>query len=141
MLFAKDTTPKPQFEYWFEGQGQELLFGNNKYTHVMDKHVHMGCKVRGNCCWKHFGQYFTLLDFRDNSKESQQANPLWKVQTLLDKLNKQASSMWLPGKFVNIEEQTIDFQGSSSLKIRILYKHKGNGFHKKHWGGGHKPIF
>ncbi len=94
----------------------------------MDKHVRKGHKVSGKHCWKHFWQCFTLSDFRDNQKESQQANLLWKVQTLLDKLNQQASRMWLPGKFVDINEQTIGFQGSLGLKIRILYKRKGNGF-------------
>jgi hypothetical protein len=94
----------------------------------MDKHVRKGHKVSGKHCWKHFRRYFTLLDFRDNLKKSQQANLLWKVQTLLDKLNEQLSPMWLPGKFVAINEQTIGFQGSSGLKIRISYKREGNGF-------------
>jgi hypothetical protein len=78
----------------------------------MDKHVCMDSRVRGNHCWKHFWQYFTLLNFHDNSRASQQANLLQKVQTLLDKLNKQANGMWLPGMFTNIDEQTIGFQGS-----------------------------
>ena len=94
----------------------------------MDKHMRKGPKVSRRSCWKHSQQYYTLLDFRDNSKKSQQAIPLWKGQTILDNLNMQASCMWLPGKFVNFEEQTVGFQGSSSLKIRILYKRKGNGF-------------
>jgi hypothetical protein len=70
-----------------------------------------------------------LSNFHDNPKESQQANLLWKVQTLLDKLNKQASHMWLPGNFFATDEQTISFQGSLGHKIRILYKREGNGFH------------
>ena len=57
-----------------------------------------------------------------------EANPLWKVQTLIDKLNEQASRMWLPGKFVAINEQTIGFQGALGLKVRITYKREGDGF-------------
>ncbi len=94
----------------------------------MDKHMRKGPKVSRRSCWKHSQQYFTLLDFRDSPKKSQQANPLWKVQSLLNKLNKQASCIWLPGKFLAVTEQMIGYQGSLGLKIRISYKRKGNGF-------------
>jgi hypothetical protein len=36
--------------------------------------------------------------------------------------------MWVPGKFVAIDEQTIGFQGLSGLKVRITYKREGDGF-------------
>ncbi len=130
LLLANGLTPMPQFEYLFEGQESEPLFGNDKSARAMDKHVGH-CKnhrASSKHCWKHFQRYFTLSDFCENPKESQQANPLWKVQTLIDELNKQASRMWVPGKFVAIDKQTINFQGSLGLKVRITYKGEGNGF-------------
>jgi hypothetical protein len=36
--------------------------------------------------------------------------------------------MWIPGKWVAIDEQTIGFQGASSMKLRISYKREGYGF-------------
>ncbi len=50
LLFANGLALKPQFEYWFEGQEQELLFGNDKYPRAMDKHVRKGHKVSKNYC-------------------------------------------------------------------------------------------
>jgi hypothetical protein len=53
---------------------------------------------------------------------------LWKVCELLDKLNRQAKDMWVPGKWVAINEQTLGFQGASGMKLRISYKKEGDGF-------------
>ncbi len=39
LLLANGLTPKPQFEYWFEGQEREQLFSNDKFARAMDKHV------------------------------------------------------------------------------------------------------
>ena len=78
--------------------------------------------------WKHFCQYFTVANYRDSPKEKQKANPMWKVQELLDELNKQAKDLWVPRKFVAIDEQTIGFKGASGMKLRISYKRKGDGF-------------
>ena len=36
--------------------------------------------------------------------------------------------MWVPGKFLAIDEQTIGFQGTSGMKLRISYKREGDGF-------------
>jgi hypothetical protein len=79
-------------------------------------------------CWKHFRWNFTVANYHESPKEKQKANPLWKVQELLDELNKQAKDMWVPGKFVAIDEQTIGFQGASGMKLRISYKCEGGGF-------------
>ncbi len=73
-----------------------------------------------------FHRYFTMANYCDNPKQKQQENPLWKVQELLDKLNKQAKDMWLPGKWVAINK--LGFQGAYSMKIRISYKIEGDGF-------------
>jgi hypothetical protein len=69
-----------------------------------------------------------VADYRDNPKEKQKTDPLWKVRMLIDELNKQAKDMWIPGKWVAIDEQTIGFQGASSMKLRISYKREGDGF-------------
>ena len=66
--------------------------------------------------------------FLGSSKEKQKNDPLWKVPELLDELNKQAKDMWVPGKWVAIDEQTIGFQGASGMKLRIFYKREGDGF-------------
>jgi hypothetical protein len=36
--------------------------------------------------------------------------------------------MWVPGKWVAIDEQPIGFQGASGMKLRISYKREGDGF-------------
>jgi hypothetical protein len=128
LLFANGLTPKPQFEYWFEGQGGEPLFGNDKYARVMDKHLRRATRsarsVSGNTsgdtspCWN------SVTIQRRVSKQI----CCGRFVHFLTELNKQASRMWLPGKFFAINKQTIGFQGSSGLKIRISYKRKGNGF-------------
>ncbi len=48
LLFTNGLTLEPQFEYWFEGQERERLFGNNKkYSCAMDEHVCKGHKGQG----------------------------------------------------------------------------------------------
>jgi hypothetical protein len=69
-----------------------------------------------------------VADYRENPKEKQKTDPLWKVRMLIDELNKQSKDMWIPGKWVAIDEQTIGFQGASSMKLRISYKREGDGF-------------
>jgi hypothetical protein len=69
-----------------------------------------------------------MFDFRRNIKQETAKNPLFKVQHLLDELNENAAKKWIPGKWLAIDEQTLGFQGRSGLKLRILYKSKGNGF-------------
>jgi hypothetical protein len=39
-----------------------------------------------------------MFDFREDAKKETAKNPLWKVQHLLDELNKNAAKMWIPGK-------------------------------------------
>jgi hypothetical protein len=36
--------------------------------------------------------------------------------------------MWIPGKWLSIDEQTLGFQGRSGIKLRISYKKEGDGF-------------
>jgi hypothetical protein len=129
LLFANGLLPRPRFEYWFETQDCKPLFVNDKFCKAMDKHVQStGYKVSGKRQWKHFRRYFTMADYRDHPKWKQQENSLWKVQEFIDKMNKQAKDMWLPGKFVAINDQTIRFQGKSGMKLQILYKREGGGF-------------
>jgi hypothetical protein len=78
--------------------------------------------------WKHFHRYFTMQDYRENMREQQRKNLLWKIQPLIDELNKQAKDMWVPGIFVAIDKQTNGFQGQSGMKLRISYKREGDGF-------------
>ena len=69
-----------------------------------------------------------MSDYRDSPSEKQKANPLWKVRELINELNKQCKDMWIPGKWVAIDEQTIGFQGALLMKLQISYKQEGDGF-------------
>jgi len=69
-----------------------------------------------------------MFDFQEDAKKETKKNPLWNVQHLLDKLNDNASMMWIPGKWLSIDEQTLGFQGRSGLKLQISYKKEGGGF-------------
>ncbi len=64
----------------------------------------------------------TLTDCHKDPVLEKAKNSLWKVQSLLDKLNYQAQKMRFPGKFVAIDKQTIAFKGQLKLKLRISYK-------------------
>ncbi len=69
-----------------------------------------------------------MVDCPDGPKAQQRAFPLWKVRVLVDHLNKQAKDMWVPGKWVAIDEQTIGFKGALGMKLHISYKREGDGF-------------
>jgi hypothetical protein len=93
-LFANGLTPKPQFNYWFSSQDEEPLFGRNMISKALYwMNFAMGKTVKASQCWKHFCRYFTLQDYWENPRQQQRLNPLWKVQRLIDKLNKQAKDM------------------------------------------------
>ena len=129
VLFANGLTPKPQFDFWFCTQEEEPLFGSNMISKALArKNLATGNTIKASRRWKHFRRYFTMQDYRENPREQQRKNPLWKVQRLIDELNKQAKDMWVPGIFVAIDEQTIGFQGQSGRKLRISYKREGDGF-------------
>ena len=129
VLFANGLTPKPQFDFWFCTQEEEPLFGSNMISKALArKNLATGNTIKASRRWKHFRRYFTMQDYRENPREQQRKNPLWKVQHLIDELNKQAKDMWVPGIFVAIDEQTIGFQGQSGMKLRISYKREGDGF-------------
>ena len=68
-----------------------------------------------------------MYDFRI-SKEAAAKDPLFKIRSLLQWLNRQSMKMWVPGKNLSADEQTIAFKGNSSLKLRITYKKEGDGF-------------
>jgi hypothetical protein len=129
VLFANGLTPKPQFEYWFCSEDKEPLLGSDLISNALAKRNAATCKtIKAARRWRHFRRYFTVADYRDSPREKQKVNPLWKVQELLDELNKQAKDMWVPGKWVAIDEQTLGFQGASGMKLRISYKREGDGF-------------
>jgi hypothetical protein len=127
VLFTNGLSPKPQFEYRFCSEDREPLLGSNLISHALRKrNSATGKTIKAARRWRHFRRYFTVTDYRDSPKDKQRVNPLWKVQELLDELNKQAKDMWVPGKFVAIDEQTIGFQGASGMKMRIAYKREGD---------------
>jgi hypothetical protein len=109
ILFANGLTPKPQFEYWFCLEDKEPLFWSNLVTNtLLWKNTSTGKTIKMARHWRHFSRYFTVANYNDSPKEKQKPNPLWKVRELLGKLNKQAKDIWVPGKFVAIDKQTLD---------------------------------
>ena len=128
LLFANGISPKPTMELWFKTTTEHRLFGNDFIAAAMDKQMQDGKKVPGIRRWKHFRRFMCVYDFRVNANTKKEKNPLWKVQSLLTELNHQAKKMWLTGKWVSIDEQTLGFKGKSAIKICISYKREGNGF-------------
>jgi hypothetical protein len=84
--------------------------------------------IRGISCWKHFRCFMCMFDFREDAKKETAKNLLWKVQRFLDELNDNAAKMWMPGKWLSINEQMLGFQRWSGIKLQILYKNKDDGF-------------
>ena len=129
VLFANGLAPKPQVETWFQPTSVQPLMGNDLISREMCKrNFATKTTVSGLRRWKHFRRYLTFSNYQDNPKEKQKEDPLWKIRKLVDHLNKQCKDMWVPGKFLAIDEQTIGFQGASGMKLRISYKREGDGF-------------
>ena len=56
------------------------------------------------------------------------AQPLRKCEPLLSHVRRRAVELWVAGRKVSLDEQTIGFQGKSKYKMRIRYKRTGDGF-------------
>ena len=96
LLFVNGLTPRPRVNMWFE---RHPIFGNNFIAGAMNRQLPQGrWAVRGIRRWKHFRRFMCMFDFREDAKKETAKNPLWKVQHLLDELNKNAAKMWIPGK-------------------------------------------
>ncbi len=127
LLFVNGLAPRPSITMWFEHHN---IFGNEFIAKAMDKLMSRGeWRIRGIRRWKHFQHFMCMFDFvREDAKKETAKNPLWKVQRFLDKLNDNAAKMWIPGKRLSIDEQTLGFQGRSGIKLLISYKNEGDGF-------------
>ena len=126
LLFVNGLTPRPRVNMWFE---RHPIFGNTVIAGAMNRQLPQGWwAVGGIRRWKHFRRFMCMFDFREDAKKEMAKNPLWRVQHLLDELNENAAKMWIPGKWLSIDEQTLGFQGRSGIKLRISYKKEGDGF-------------
>jgi hypothetical protein len=128
LLFANGLAPKPDFTKWFETAVSDELLGNDFIAPLMNKKLAGGGFIPGIRRWKHFRRFLCLYDFRLVTKRSAAKDPLYKVRLLLRHLNKQSMAMWITGKHLSVDEQTIGFKGSSSMSLRISYKKEGDGF-------------
>ena len=128
LLFANGLSPKPDITKWFEICGEDPLLGSDFIAPLMNKKLPRSGVVPGIRRWKHFRRFLCFYDFQMVTRQSVEADPLWKVRLLLKTLNKQSMAMWIPGKHVSVDEQTIAFKGKSSMKLRISYKKEGDGF-------------
>jgi hypothetical protein len=63
-----------------------------------------------------------------HSRDVNMHDPMWKVCLLLKQLNKQSQKMWVTGKHILVDEQTVGFKGRSSMALDISYKKEGDGF-------------
>ena len=61
-------------------------------------------------------------------KKLHKNDPLWKVATILDELQKNSQRCWLPGKWLAIDKQTIGFKGAHGLALYIAHKREGDGY-------------
>ena len=126
LLFVNGLCPRPRIKMWFE---PHPIFGNNFIAGAMHKPRTGGRRaLHGMRRWAQFRRFMCMFDFRQDARKETAKNPLWKVQLLLDELNKNGQKMWIPGKWVSIDEQTLGFQGCSGIKLRISYKKEGDGF-------------
>ncbi len=128
VLFANGLSPKPDFLKWFDSTGSDPLLGNNFIAPLMNKKMQGGGMVPGVRRWKHFRRFLCLYDSRSVNKRQVDSDPLWKVRLFLRHLNNNSKSMWVTGKNLSVDEQTIAFKGRSSMKLRISYKKEGDGF-------------
>jgi hypothetical protein len=129
VLFANGLTPKPIFDLWFSPLRTQPLLGSDMMTNALRRTNKVtGKKITAGRRYWHFRRYLSFADYRANPKEEQKKNPLWKVERLLAHLNKRCQDMWIPGKWVAIDEQTLGFQGASGMKLRISYKREGDLF-------------
>ena len=128
LLFANGLSPKPDITKWFETSAVDPFLGSDFIAPLMNKKLPGRGVVPGIRRWKHFRRFLCFYDPRIATKQSAEADPLWKVRLLLKVLNKQSTEMWIPGKHVSVDEQTIAFKGRSSMKLRISYKKEGDGF-------------
>jgi hypothetical protein len=129
LLTANGLNPQSNFESWFTSShhSNRPLYASSFVSGVFDRKVH-GVKISGLCRWQHFRRFLTLSNSHLNPSAEQKKNPMWKVQSLFDELNYHARKMWIPGKWVAIDEQTIGFKGKLGMKLRISYKCEGDGF-------------
>ncbi len=105
VLFANGLSPKPRLEYWFETTSTYPLFGSDLVSKVTEKRICLtGWMIQGSCHWWHFRRILSISDFRADAKKDQEKDPLWKVHVLIDHLDKNAKDMWVPGKWVAIDE-------------------------------------
>jgi hypothetical protein len=126
ILFVNGLSPRPRIKMWFE---PHPIFGNTLIAGAMHKPRSGGRRaLHGLRRWAQFRRFMCMFDFRHDARRETAKNPLWKVQHLLDELNDNAQRMWIPGKWVSIDEQTLGFQGRSGIKLRISYKKEGDGF-------------
>jgi len=78
VLFANGLTPKPQVDYWFCSEDKEPLLGSDLIsTTLWRKNSTTGKTIKAARCWKHFGRYFTVANYRNSPCEKQKANLLW----------------------------------------------------------------
>ena len=54
--------------------------------------------------------------------------PNWKVKPFLEWMKWISMAAWKCGRIISVDEQTIGFQGRHGAKLRITYKHEGDGF-------------
>ena len=80
------------------------MFGSTMMSNVLNRNnPAMGKTTKARWSWKHFRRYVTMQNYRKVPWEQQKKNLLWKIQRLIDELNKkQAKDMWVHGKKISV---------------------------------------
>ena len=128
MLCLNPMSPKPQFEYWFFPSGDSKIFSNDFFKKALEKKLMGGRIISTKQQWKHFCQFMCMYDFHQDPKKLHEKDPLWKVATIMDELQKNSQRCWLPGKWLAIDKETIGFKDAHGLALCISYKREGNGY-------------
>ncbi len=125
VLYVNAVSPKAPFTVWFKSVGETKVFGNGGFSKAFNKHVSGGRVISGEHQWNHCCQFMCLYDVMEML---QAKDPLWQVAPILIELPKNLEHLWVTGKWVAIDEQTVGFKDKHGLDLHKTYKKEGNSY-------------
>jgi len=120
MYTLNGISPTPQVELKFGRQLEDPVNGNDMYHEVFSG-------KEGVRKHREFKAFFSTVDPR-YATPHRDKHPNWKVNPMLKHAMDVCKKATHIGKYISIDKQTIGFQGRHSNKIRVTYKHAGDGF-------------
>ena len=113
-------SPSPQVELKFASQFEDPVNGNDLCNEVFKG-------KEGIRRYREFKTYFAAVDPMYVTPP-RATHPNWKVDPVLKHAMVVCKEVMHMGKYISIDEQTIEFQGKHTDKIRVTYKNAGDGF-------------